>query len=155
MKTLWSMLLMLTFAAWWGGLTFYSVAVVPIGSEQIGTSQQGFITQQVTFQHNLLLVVMTGLLLIEAWQRRRLWLGVLVVALALVGAALFFQHAHLTNLMDFNSRTVPSTFYSQHAIYLWLTAAEWAIGIALAFHIVRTSFGGRLKKHEQSPEPHD
>lgn len=136
MRTLWSMLMILTFATWWGGITFYSLAVVPIGSEQIGSTEQGFITEQVTWRHNLLLVVMTGLLLIESWRQRHRWLGGLVAALVLVGAALFYQHARLTNLMDFSSRAVSDSFYSQHAVYLWLTAAEWAIGIALVLVLV-------------------
>ena len=140
MKTLWSMLLILAFATWWGGITFYSLAVVPVGTEQIGATEQGFITEQVTSRHNLLLVGMTCLLFIESWRQRNRWLWVLVAALVLVGAALCYQHTQLTNLMDFPTRTVANSFYSQHAIYLWLTTVEWAIGIALAFvMIVRNS----------------
>ncbi|MFM8571811.1 MAG: hypothetical protein ACKOAU_09465 [Pirellula sp.] len=36
---------------WWGGLSFYAIVVVPIGTEQIGSVAQGFITQRVTQWH--------------------------------------------------------------------------------------------------------
>lgn len=131
MKTLWTTLLNLTFAVWWGGLTFYSVFVVPMGTAQIGTTEQGFITQQVTWWHNMILVVMVVLLAIEAWRERHRWLWALVAILSIVATLLFFQHSKLTNLMDFEGHHVQGTFYGQHALYLWLTAAEWAVGIAL------------------------
>ena len=44
----WRLFLLLVWAAWWGGLCFYAVVVVPIGTELIGSVEQGFITQRVT-----------------------------------------------------------------------------------------------------------
>lgn len=130
-RILWLSLFILVFAVWWGGLTFYAVFVVPIGTEQIGSTDQGFITQEVTRWHNALLTTMTLGLVIEAWIRRCRWLGVAAAGLAAIDAALLFEHAVLTGIMDFNNRTVQDDFYSRHAVYLWLTAAEWAIGFAL------------------------
>lgn len=39
---------MLARGMWWGGLCFYAVVIVPIGTEVIGSVEQGFITQRVT-----------------------------------------------------------------------------------------------------------
>ena len=130
-RVLWSSLLIIGFAVWWGGLTFYAVIVVPVGTEQIGSTDQGFITQDVTRWHNALLTAMAVGLVIEARLQGCRWLGAASVGLAAIDAALLFEHSALTEMMDFNNRLVQSEFYSRHAVYLWLTAAEWAIGLAL------------------------
>jgi len=50
----WKLCLMLAWGMWWGGLCFYAVVVVPIGTEDIGSVEPGFITQRVTQWHNAL-----------------------------------------------------------------------------------------------------
>ena len=75
-------------------------------------------------------------LLIEAIRRRRRELWAIVVVLAVIDIALVVWHAKLTGMMDFKQQTVPGSFYTQHAIYLWLTAAEWLLGIAMPIWIV-------------------
>ena len=131
-RIIWRTFLILLFAAWWGGLTFYAIVVVPIGAEQIGSASQGFITQQVTVWHNGLLTAMTVCLVIEAWLRKSRWLWVAVIGMVLINAALLIEHSRLTGMMDFDQRSISDGFYARHAIYLWLTAAEWALGIAAA-----------------------
>jgi hypothetical protein len=131
-RIIWRTFLILLFAAWWGGLTFYAIVVVPIGTEQIGSAGQGFITQQVTAWHNGLLTAMTACLLIEAWLRRSRWLWVVVAGMVLIDGALLIEHSQLTGMLDFKQQAVPEGFYKRHAIYLWLTAAEWVLGIAVA-----------------------
>src|SRR5215471_8442423 len=54
LTTVWTLLLSLAWGVWWGGLCFYAVVVVPIGTEEIGAVEQGFITQRVTWWHNLI-----------------------------------------------------------------------------------------------------
>lgn len=130
---LWAGLIVLMFAVWWGGLTFYAAVVVPTGSEEIGETTQGFITQRVTQWHNAILTAMTACLIIEAWrQKRRLPWGI-VCGLALVDTALMAQHVQLTAMMDFDSWNVLDGFYPKHAMYLWLTAVEWALGLSVPF----------------------
>lgn len=138
-RLLWRAGFILLFAAWWGGLSFYAIVVVPIGTDQIGSVEQGFITQKVTWWHNALLIAMTALLMIEAWWRRNRWLWTIVAGMTLVAVMLLFEHARLTSLMDFANQTVPSGFYQQHAIYLWLTAAEWVLGIFMALLVGQQS----------------
>lgn len=123
--------LLLLWALWWGGLCFYAVVVVPIGTDSIGSVDQGFITQRVTWWHNLIFGAFLTSLAAEAYRRhaRSLWLFVLV--LGAIEVALVCWHARLTGMMDLEARSVPRSFYAQHAVYLWITAAEWGLGILL------------------------
>jgi hypothetical protein len=130
-RIFWQVFLLLVWALWWGGLSFYAIVVVPIGTELIGSVEQGFITQRVTGWHNILTVGFLVCLFIEAVRMRSRMLWSLVIALAIIEVGLFSWHWHLTKMMDFADHSVPSNFYSQHAIYLWFTAAEWFLGIAL------------------------
>ena len=121
---------MLAWAVWWGGLSFYAVVVVPVGTEVIGSVEQGFITQRVTQWHNALSVLFTICVLVEAFLRRSRALCLIGITLAVIDMGLIFWHIRLTNLMDFQQQTVPARFYGEHAVYLWITAAEWVLGIA-------------------------
>lgn len=132
----WRLFLLLVWAAWWGGLCFYAVVVVPIGTERVGSVEQGFITQRVTQWHNGLSGLFLVSLLIEAIRRRSRELWAIVVVLAIIDIALVVWHAKLTGMMDFKQQAVRGSFYAQHAIYLWLTAAEWLLGIAMPIWIV-------------------
>jgi hypothetical protein len=66
----WRLAVWLLWAAWWGGLTFYALVVVPIGTELLGSVEQGFVTQRVTLWHNWLGVVIALALAAEAWRLR-------------------------------------------------------------------------------------
>ena len=134
-RATWRVLLLLVWAAWWGGLCFYAVVVVPIGTDLIGSVEQGFITQRVTQWHNGLSVLFLVCVLIEARRRRSHGLWAIVAMLAIIDVALVVWHAKLTGMMDFQQQAVPGSFYAQHAIYLWITAAEWLLGMALPIWI--------------------
>jgi len=130
-RSAWRHLLLILWAMWWGGLCFYAIVVVPIGTEMIGTVEQGFVTQQVTQWHNGLSIVFLICLWIEAYLRssRTLWIvGALLLA---INIGLVAWHYWLTSMMDFQDQSVPSDFYAKHAVYLWITAAEYFIGLAL------------------------
>ena len=92
-----------------------------------------FVTQQVTQRHNVLLTAMTVCLAIEAWRQKRWPNWSVVCGLAVIDAALIFQHMHLLAMLDFNSRSIADDFYPPHATYLWLTAVEWLFGLAVPF----------------------
>lgn len=135
-RATWRVFLLLVWAAWWGGLCFYAVVVVPIGTELVGSVEQGFITQRVTQWHNGLSWLFLVCLLIEAGRRRSRKLWVIAAMLAIIDIALVVWHARLTAMMDFKHQGVPSSFYAQHAIYLWITAAEWLLGMAMPIWVV-------------------
>lgn len=116
---------------WWGGLTFYALVVVPKGTEQIGSLEQGFITQKVTLWHNVFSVLM-----ILALARESIRVGSRVLALecgilAILTILLVALHAWLTTQMDPSNQALAIGFYQWHATYLWLTATEWFLGLSL------------------------
>lgn len=144
--TLRPLLLILLFALWWGGLTFYALIVVPIGSDVTSIVEQGFVTQRVTLWHNLLLTVVTICVVAEAFFRRsgRWWL--LSVSLLFVNIALVVMHWTLSGMVDVEEFSVPTEFYRLHAVYLWLTTAEWLIGLAGAILMVFETTTRRSEK---------
>jgi hypothetical protein len=81
---------------------------------------------------------MTLSLAIEAYRTTNgfLWAG--CGTLGVLTALLLAGHALLTQQMDFRAETVPANFYSKHAIYLWLTAAEWCVGLVLPWFLLKS-----------------
>lgn len=134
-SAIWKVFLLLVWAAWWGGLCFYAIVVVPIGTNLIGSVEQGFITQRVTQWHNGLSGLFLVCLLIEASRRRIRALWAIAVVLAIIDIALVVWHARLTGMMDFKQQEVPGSFYAQHATYLWITGFEWLVGMAIPIWI--------------------
>lgn len=132
-NALWINFLWIAWAMWWGGLSFYAICVVPIATDLIGSIEQGFVTQRVMQWHNCISLIFVVCLAIDAFfQRRRvLWLVVAILFVIIIG--LLVGHFILSSQMDFVQHTVPDGFYSQHAIYLWITACEWIIGMTIPF----------------------
>ncbi|MGI8982119.1 MAG: hypothetical protein ACR2FY_23050 [Pirellulaceae bacterium] len=136
MARTWRILLLATLALWLGGLTFYALVVVPVGTQQLGATSQGFITERVTARLNwlacvVLLVVLVDLVRVRDRFRIALWLF-----MVLCQVALFLMHAQLRSLMDFRNHDVDSSFYAAHRIYLLVTAAQWLAGWACFASIV-------------------
>ena len=136
--------MLLVWAVWWGGLCFYAVVVIPIATEIVGSVEQGFITQRVTQWHNALSGLFLLCVLKEAFRTRRTAMWAFAAALSIIDIGLVVWHSRLTAMMDFQHRTVSSDFYTEHAEYLWITAAEWALGIAIPIWFLTTGIADRL-----------
>ena len=132
-NALWINFLWIGWAMWWGGLSFYAICVVPIATDLIGSIEQGFVTQRVMQWHNSISLIFVVCLAIDAFFQRRRVLWVVVAILSLIIIGLLVGHFILSSQMDFVQHTVPDGFYSQHAIYLWITACEWIIGMTIPF----------------------
>ena len=145
----WSNLLWIAWGIWWGGLSFYAIIVVPIGTELIGSVEQGFITQKVTLWHNGLSILFVFCLAIEAYRRKSRALWVVVSLLMMIDLALVVDHIKISSQMDFKNQSVPSGFYAQHANYLWITAAEWVLGMAIPLCLMPQLCGNRLHSTNQ------
>ena len=134
-----SLVLLTLWSVWWGGLTFYALVVVPIGTEAIGSVEQGFITQRVTHWHNALTVLVSIVLFIQGYRTRSRTLWIIAASLSIIAIALVLWHARLTGMMDFKQQTVPGGFYGEHAVYLWITASEWALGMLIPIWLFPSS----------------
>ena len=130
--------LLLVFAIWWGGFTFYASIVVPVGSETLGSSRtQGFITQEVTHWLNIAAALTIFLLAMDLWlnrgsrKTRNLLLEVaLAIGLSLCLVTLAFLHPQLDELITVSGETISdeAKFYRIHRIYLWVSTVQWVIG---------------------------
>ena len=141
----WRFLLLLVWALWWGGIFFYAVVVVPIGSDAFGTVEQGFLTQRITRIHNAFSLLFLFLLLIEAIRLRSMSVGVILFTSAFNLLLMFIGHSQLTQAMHFEERVVSVAFYHQHAVYLWSFAAQWFQGILLPLLVLRAESARRSK----------
>ena len=132
LQNIWTLLVGITLSVWWGGLTFYAVVVVPIGTSNLGSVEQGFVTHRVTIAHNWLSVLFILCLILESSIRSSRFLFVSGIALSILTYELFRWHGHLSSMMNFQERTVQAGFYQEHAVYLWLIASQWIIGLLVS-----------------------
>jgi hypothetical protein len=147
MRTLRRYLTVIVLMFWLGGFTFYASIVVPIGMEVLkaGGLRQGFITQRVTNQLNLVATVALAVLLAEVLltadpSRRRLWarLGLWgVMAACQVG--LFLGHVYLDERLQRKGMIIldPETFRPAHRLYLWTHTVQWGAGLLFIWLMLR------------------
>ena len=133
------LLAVLLLAVWWGGFTFYALVVVPTGHQVLRSKvRQGFITQQVTNQLNVLGAVTLALLLWQWAATRRVapapgWSRAAILSWAVLAATLallFWLHPRLDALLDAEHRSVldDGKFYALHRIYLVVATVQWLAG---------------------------
>ena len=128
---------------WWGGLTFYSAVVVPVGTAVLeSTELQGLVTQQVTRYLNMLGLLTVGAII---WILLRL-LGTRAITMAkellVLGAillalqgGLYWLHGELgRQLIDDTDR---DAFYQTHRLYLLLVAVQWGLGLMSLIYVLR------------------
>jgi hypothetical protein len=130
---LWRFFVTTSLAIWWGGLTFYAAVVVPLGVEQFGSSEQGSLTRRVTVRINAAGAMAGSCLLVDALCKKPRRLRV-AMASGLLGLQfwLWVLHSRLSRLLDGATLTPNFTdvFYQEHRIYLWVTSAQWLLGLA-------------------------
>ncbi len=138
--------LALTFS--FGGFTFYAAVVVPVGTEVLDSTSQGFVTRQVTKVLNIASAITLGFLIWEILatyrtvKRKWLWsyLGLLLVySGCLLG--LFLLHPRLDELLDAETFSVLQSeeFYRRHRLYLWLSTLQWLTTIGIMWQITSRS----------------
>ncbi len=120
-----------TWALWIGGLTFYGLVVVPTGAKIIGSTQQGFITQQVTHYLNLIgWLAITALLWDVIRERRKLLAGTWIVMLA-AQIALMVIHPQLDQMLNPANLEIldEARFHPLHETYLSITGVQWTAAL--------------------------
>src|SRR5262249_595616 len=138
MRTLRRFVVLVAFAFWQGGFTFYAAVVVPAGPAALKSARrQGFIARRVTHYLNLTAAVALAPLAWDVaaardpsarrrWARAGLWLG-----MALTQGWLFWLHAQLDSMLQVKGGIVldPEAFRPTHRLYLWVHTAQWGFGL--------------------------
>lgn len=117
----------LTWAFWMGGFSFYFGVVIRVGSEVIGDTQQGFVTQGVTLWLNRISILALAWFLVDAGMQRRRSLALACIPLAVTQAFLFWYHAKLDAVLSATSMTITDAeaFPSLHEAYEFTAAIQW------------------------------
>lgn len=137
-------LVLLGFSLWFGGLTFYSLVVIPAAHAVLRSHLRvGFITQEVTRWINVAGVSALALLLWDYLAARkerpgRLRLGTWAV-MAIAQAALLALHPFLDSRLDATSKDIaePDRFYELHRLYLLITTVQWGAALPHVWALLR------------------
>ncbi|MDB6067087.1 MAG: hypothetical protein JWR26_3295 [Pedosphaera sp.] len=123
---------LLAFALWMGGFTFYALIVIPTGAKVLGGEREvGFITQQVTNWLNALGVLT---LLILAWNMfaegngvARRWLALAWTGMTVSQVGLFLLHPVIDRMLDRANLKIHDLghFYYWHRAYLLTVTVQW------------------------------
>jgi hypothetical protein len=139
-ETIRRFIVVMAFAVWVGGFTFYGSVVIPAATDFLGDhTQAGFITQRVTVGLNWIGVVTLSIFLWDVIAARRssprcirrtLWGSWL--ALACIEIALIVMHPMMDRMLDRSARSILDydRFDLMHRAYLWLSTAQWFAGLA-------------------------
>ncbi len=135
-------LVLVVFSIWFGGFTFYSAIVVPIGNDVLESDiLQGLVTQRVTTWLNSFGAGVALLLAIDLWLTRRAasrrLVGAATTTLAILAASLpvlALLHAELDQLIRPERLGIsdPDRFGTLHVVYLQVSTVQWLAG---AIHI--------------------
>lgn len=120
-------LLLVAFAFWMGGFSFYFGVVVRIGDQVIGGTEQGFITRHVTWWLNLAGLATLGLMCVHLYFHRSWVLGLSLLGMAITHGLLMFRHSQLEGLLDPGGMSVlePERFALLHENYEFLSGCQW------------------------------
>ena len=148
--TIHRILLIATFAIWFGGFGFYVSIVVPIGNEVLGSDfAQGMITRRVTHWLNLFSGIAFATMLLESrlsWRTTKTGMRYTLLGLCLIMIgcliALILLHPMLDQMIDDEAGSVTDSgeFYHLHRIYLWVSTVQW---IAAWFWLISVVFNWR------------
>ena len=124
---MWRYLNILAVAFWLGGLSFYALVAVPVGTDILGSTGQGFITQRVTNHLNLIAAGILVLLVANGHSAARPAAHRKLAGPGGNAVALFVMHPWLDAMLDATTQGISdgALFYKRHGIYLDVTALQW------------------------------
>ncbi|MFO0012814.1 MAG: hypothetical protein ACK553_08740 [Planctomycetota bacterium] len=142
-------------AFWVGGFSFYFGVVIRVGSDVVGDSSQGFVTQGATWWLNIAALVALFLLLASAWMARSWFAFGAWVVIAVCQATLFLLHSRLDTLLDTPTQTIldRKAFDIVHEWYEFTSAIQWLFAmIYLGFWVASPRFrsGGASEMESQN-----
>jgi len=135
-----------------GGFVFYAGVVVPIGTAELGSTTQGFVTRRVTRVLNVATIVAAGMSAIETWvgRRRRApgtnrTLAALIATITLSCLTLVWLHGVLNSYLDPEAHSVAggNAFYQRHRLYLWISTLQWLCSLPVVWILLNDSPAAR------------
>jgi hypothetical protein len=126
---------------WQGGFLFYTGVVVPAGTAEFGSFEQGRVTRIVTTWMNGLGVAALLLMAWDQWATRPArgrWVMWVLMTSGLVG--LLVLHPMIEGRIDFKGEGKIhdyAGFYLRHRIYLWVSTVQWAVGVVYILLMLR------------------
>jgi len=116
---------------WIGGIALYGAVVVPAGGKLLGVTAQGFVTQRVTAELNVIAALALAALAWNTFVARRRALVVTWLVMVVAQVALFALHPYLGALLDNAAQRIRDepAFYARHRIYLLVTTAQWLAAV--------------------------
>ena len=148
-------LVIIAFAFWMGGFTFYAGVVVEVGASVLHSHRsQGMVTQQVTHWLNcsgvIALAIFLWNLLADRTKAGRKFLLILAstwAVMVLTLALLFVVHRSLDVAID---REDVQAFDTLHAVYLVTSTVQWAAALTHIFVFTQVAFT-RTDKDASTP----
>jgi hypothetical protein len=115
---------------WWGGFTFYSGIVVPVGMRVLGSHfLMGKITQEVSNYINWLslglFIWLAFFLKKSPYSQSILVKEILVFTLIGSQLLLFLLHNNMSEIIE--NQSLKSVFYLYHKVYLIVSSCIWLI----------------------------
>lgn len=147
--TLIRFLLLLLLSFTFGGFLFYASVVVPLGTDVLGSTTQGFVTRRVTNVINAASLLSAAATLIYCWatarnSRTRAQSSIRVpvtcaIVIALTAVVLVWLHGHLEAALDQDDFAVldSAAFYQTHRIYLWVSTVQWLFSLPVLWWFAR------------------
>jgi hypothetical protein len=147
-------LLVVAFAFWMGGFSFYFGVVVRIGDQLIGGTEQGFITRQISWWLNIAGLVTIVLMSIHL-RFQRSWVLILSFA-AITGthALLIFRHYQLESLLDPEAMSIldRQRFEALHENYEFLSGCQWLAAMIYLAGLLYSIADSRFPRHAPSAD---
>ena len=140
-------LLFLLISFSFGGFLFYASTVVPLASQVVGPTTQGFVTRMVTRVLNFATLATMCVLAWEIAAGREFRAPSATKRLVIVGAfistcclTLFVLHYLLNGMLDPDQLSVEDSdsFYGYHRIYLWVSTFQWLASLDLLWTLANS-----------------
>lgn len=141
--TLIRFLLLLSLSFTFGGFLFYASVVVPLGTQVLGSTTQGFVTREVTNVINIASVFSSVATLVFCWagtggrqSASQSSVRVPLICAVTIGVSavfLIWLHRHLDEAMAEDEFAVIDavSFYSMHRVYLWVSTIQWLASLPI------------------------
>jgi len=144
----WRLLPFVSLCCWWGGLSFYSMIVIPLGLTTLRGPELGILTYRSAQIFNLGGIIVVGFLLddILRFPTRLKWTAWSVFVTC--QATLFLLHTWCRQSSGVELGGPFDAFVPPNSTYAYVAGLQWAAGLCLLGLLTKTMRGG-IPSHER------